>query len=161
MLGLVLERTGYAAWARTQEDAPARHQSLEALQSMLEASAALDLETWLADLHLADLDRVADRPSAAVTLTTLHLAKGQEWPVVFLVGVEEGLIPYGRSRPEEEDEDERRLAFVGVSRPQVLLYLTYCRTRRPLIEGTESRPEPRRPSRYLSSLPPELVERAA
>jgi superfamily I DNA/RNA helicase len=75
--------------------------------------------------------------------------------------VEEGLIPYGRSRPDEEDEDERRLAFVGVSRPQLLLYLTYCRTRRLLIEGTESGPEPRQPSRYLRSLPPELVERAA
>lgn len=160
-LGLVLERTGYAAWARAQEDAPARQQSLEALQSLLEASAAPDLGTWLADLHLAEMDGLADRPSAAVTLTTLHLAKGQEWPVVFLVGVEEGLMPYGRSRPDEEDEDERRLAFVGVSRPQVLLYLTYCRTRRLLIEGTESGPEPRQPSRYLRSLPPELVERAA
>ena len=128
---------------------------------MLDASAAPDLGTWLADLHLGDLDGAADRPSAAVTLTTLHLAKGQEWPVVFLTGAEEGLLPYGRSRPDEEDEDERRLAFVGVSRPQVLLYLTYCRTRRPVAEGTGALPEPRQPSRYVCSLPPELVERAA
>jgi superfamily I DNA/RNA helicase len=70
-------------------------------------------------------------------------------------------LPYGRSRPEEDDEDERRLAFVGISRPQVLLYLTYCRTRRLPVDGADSRPEPRQPSRYLRSLPAQLVEHAA
>jgi ATP-dependent DNA helicase UvrD/PcrA len=86
-------------------------------------------------------------------------------PVVFVVGTEEGLLPHvrpqGPGEPEPDDAEERRLTYVALSRCQVQLYLTYCRTRRPMIGGEPGRPESRRPSRYLRELPPDLVERAA
>ena len=86
-------------------------------------------------------------------------------PVVFVVGVEEGLMPHVRpprsGEPETDDAEERRLTYVALSRCQVQLYLTYCRSRRPLINGELGRPEPRRPSRYLRALPPDLVTPAA
>jgi DNA helicase II / ATP-dependent DNA helicase PcrA len=88
---------------------------------------------------------------------SVHAAKGREWPVVFVVGLEEGLLPLVHSRmigePEPDDSDERRLTYVALSRCQVLLYLTYCRARRRTASGKpDGRPEPRRVSRYLQSL---------
>ena len=119
--------------------------------------------TWLVDLHLGEADTEPD-PNA-VALLTVHGAKGREWPVVFVVGVEEGLMPHVRpprsGEPEPDDAEERRLTYVALSRCQVQLYLTYCRSRRPLINGELGRPEPRRPSRYLRALPPDLVTPAA
>ena len=162
-LTLVVERTGYQAWAATGAGGEARVASLEALGRLLATSGAPDLGTWLADLHLGDVDVHAPMQAGAVTVSTIHRSKGLEWPVVFLVGAEDGLLPLGAAAGQESatDEDERRLAYVAVSRPQVLLYLTYCHTRRPLQEGEFGPPERRRPSRYLYSLPAAVVERVA
>ena len=87
----------------------------------------------------------------AVTLTTYHSAKGLEFPIVFLVGLEEGLLPHSRSIQSEDPrelEEERRLAYVGITRAMQLLYITHAfrRTR----FGQEEQSEP---SRFLLSLP--------
>lgn len=163
-LDLVLERTGYLAWLARRTDGQPRLDSLDRLRTLMAASPAPELGTWLADLHLGEAEPLIDGRSNAVAVATIHSSKGQEWPVVFLPGVEEGLLPHGRTaRPDGDlatDDEERRLVYVAVSRPQVLLYLTYCRTRR-LADGEAGRAENRRPSRYLRTLPPDVVEHAA
>jgi DNA helicase-2/ATP-dependent DNA helicase PcrA len=160
-LTLVVEQTGYRAWTATGVGGEARLASLESLGRLLATSGAPDLGTWLADLHLGDVDARAPDQAGAVTVSTIHRSKGLEWPVVFLVGAEDGLLPLGAAAGQEavNDEEERRLAYVAVSRPQVLLYLTYCRTRRPLQDDELGPPERRRPSRYLYTLPSAVVER--
>jgi DNA helicase-2/ATP-dependent DNA helicase PcrA len=89
-----------------------------------------------------------------VTLMTLHTAKGLEWPLVVLSGMEDGLFPLGRAleSPEGLDE-ERRLCYVGITRARDVLLLTWTRARR---RGGELRPAA--PSRFLRELPPELVD---
>jgi superfamily I DNA/RNA helicase len=82
---------------------------------------------------------------------------------VFVIGLEDGLLPHSRpgspgAAPQQEEE-ERRLAYVAFSRAQVLLYLVYCRSRQLATDGDTGRVEPRRPSRFMLSLPPELLER--
>ena len=158
----VLERTGYLAWLAQQRDGAARLEQVGRLHTLLEHATAPDLATWLADLHLGEAEPAADQQ--AVALLTAHGSKGREWPVVFICGLEEGLLPHVRSaRPgerEPDDGEERRLAYVALSRCQVQLYLTYCRTRRGTVDGEPGRPEPRRPSRYLRVLPAELIAEA-
>jgi DNA helicase-2/ATP-dependent DNA helicase PcrA len=163
VLDLVLEKTHYAIWLASQRDGPSRLQHVEHLRGLLEHSGAPDLATWLADMHLGDVEEAAD--SHSVALLTVHAAKGREWPVVFVTGVEEGLLPHVRKpaagEPEPADDEERRLTYVALSRCQVLLYLTYCRTRRPPVDGPAPVPEPRVPSRYLRGLPTDLITRVA
>jgi DNA helicase-2/ATP-dependent DNA helicase PcrA len=88
----------------------------------------------------------------------VHQSKGREWPVVFAAGWEEGLIPFGSgtSRPNDEVgvDEERRIAYVALSRSQVQVYLTWCRSRRRIGRGLESR----QPSRYLRALPARHLE---
>ena len=95
------------------------------------ASEAPDLATWLADLHLDEAE-AAPADDRAVPLLTIHASKGREWPVVFIAGCEEGLLPFGRassSQDEAADDEERRLAYVALSRSQVQVYVTWCRSR--------------------------------
>jgi DNA helicase-2/ATP-dependent DNA helicase PcrA len=89
-----------------------------------------------------------------VTLMTLHTAKGLEWPVVVLTGLENGLFPLARAEEQPDGlEEERRLCYVGLTRAKDKLYLTWARARR---RGGELRPG--MPSRFLRSLPPEIVD---
>ena len=100
----------------------------------------------------------ADQYDAAqqITLMTLHAAKGLEFPLVFLVGVEEGLFPHSRTLLAPDDiEEERRLCYVGMTRAMDTLVLSRARLRRRY--GTES-PEPTTPSRFLEEIPAELLE---
>ncbi len=82
---------------------------------------------------------------------------------MFVVGLEDGLLPHLRPGRMAEgtpgEDEERRLAYVAISRTQVLLYLVYCRTRRVSTGGAPARLEPRRPSRFLHALPAHLIER--
>src|SRR5262249_46566566 len=102
---------------------------------------------------VADTDEIDDDDSK-VTLMTLHSAKGLEFPVVFLVGAEEGVFPHIRALTEPDElEEERRLAYVGITRAPEKLYLSPAGTR-PLSGPTQYNP----PSRFLDEIPPALVE---
>src|SRR5947209_122903 len=87
--------------------------------------------------------------------------KGQRMARRLMTGIEEGLLPHVRpspsGQPAPNDDEERRLTYVALSRCQMLLYLTYCRTRRPVIDDQPGRPEPQQPSRYLRGLPADLI----
>jgi DNA helicase-2/ATP-dependent DNA helicase PcrA len=163
VLEAVLDRTAYAVWLSSQRDGPGRLQHVEHLHALLLRATAPDLATWLVDLNLGEADAEPDQD--AVALLTVHGAKGREWPVVFVSGIEEGLLPHVRparpGEPEPDDAEERRLTYVALSRCQVQLYLTYCRTRRPSVDGEMGKPVPRQPSRYLRALPSDLVVPAA
>jgi DNA helicase-2/ATP-dependent DNA helicase PcrA len=94
------------------------------------------------------------RADARVTLMTMHSAKGLEFPVVFVVGMEEGLFPHSRAASSEEElEEERRLCYVAITRAQHHLYITHAMRRR--VWGEEMRAEP---SRFLNEIPLELMK---
>jgi len=86
-------------------------------------------------------------------MTTLHQAKGLEYPVVFIMGVEEGLLPHANSTRPERLNEERRLFYVGVTRAMDLLHITYSARR-----TTARTSRPSKPSRFLTELPAELLE---
>jgi DNA helicase-2/ATP-dependent DNA helicase PcrA len=102
---------------------------------------------------VSDQDTLEDRPER-VTLITLHAAKGLEFPVVFIVGMEEGLLPHKRALEDERElEEERRLAYVGMTRAKDRLYLVNARHRSTWGVGAASEP-----SRFLAELPEELMD---
>jgi len=111
------------------------------------------LDDFLAGIALiSDIDTIED--DNAVTLMTLHSAKGLEFPIVFITGMEEGIFPHSRSLEEEESlEEERRLCYVGLTRAQERLFLTHT-SRRNLYGQTLSYP----PSRFVKEIPSELLE---
>ncbi len=112
------------------------------------------LEAFLSEAALNAGDHEAEEFEDSVQLMTLHSAKGLEFPVVFIAGVEEGLFPHKMSLEEPGRlEEERRLCYVGVTRAMHKLYLTHAETRR--LHGKEVFP---RPSRFLRELPPHLLE---
>ncbi|KXS38209.1 MAG: DNA helicase II / ATP-dependent DNA helicase PcrA [Halomonadaceae bacterium T82-2] len=140
-----LEELVNAARAFTQGEALA-------IQEVGEGSAAL--EPFLAEAALNAGDHEADEFEDGVQLMTLHSAKGLEFPVVFIAGVEEGLFPHKMSLEETGRlEEERRLCYVGVTRAMHKLYLTHAELRR--LHGKETF---QRPSRFLRELPEELLE---
>ena len=111
------------------------------------------LERFLAEAALVSPADTAEG-TEGVTLMTLHTAKGLEWPVVVLSGLEDGLFPLGRAIESQEGlEEERRLFYVGLTRAKDKLYLCWGRARR---RGGELRPA--MASRFLESIPPELLE---
>ncbi len=118
-------------------------------------SAAGDLlSAFLAHAALEAGEGQADAFQDAVQLMTLHSAKGLEFPLVFLAGVEEGLFPHSMSAEDPERlEEERRLCYVGITRAKQWLYLTHAESRR--LHGSENYPMP---SRFLREIPAELIE---
>jgi len=116
--------------------------------------AASPVERFLTTAALATSeDKVGGDPEG-VTLLTVHAAKGLEWPIVILAGLEDGLFPLSRALDTPEGtEEERRLAYVGITRARDRLYLTWARARR---RGGQLMPG--RPSRFLDALPPEVIE---
>jgi len=155
----VLERTGYQAYLRDgTEEGEERWANVMELRSVAQAYGDLPpeegLATFLQEVALvSDVDDLGEQASAP-TLLTLHMAKGLEFPVVFIVGMEEGLLPHSRSLDDPEQlEEERRLCYVGITRAQERLYLLYA-FRRAFWGDSEVRI----PSRFLSDIPPELIE---
>jgi DNA helicase-2/ATP-dependent DNA helicase PcrA len=159
LLDLVLERTGYAAFVRDgTEEGQARWENILELRTVAHNYAGLSVETslttFLEEVALvSDVDDLEEKVDAP-TLLTLHAAKGLEFPVVFIVGLEEKLLPHSRSMDDSEQmEEERRLFYVGVTRAKERLYLlhTYRRT----LHGESA---VRDPSRFLHDIPANLVE---
>ena len=159
----VLEKTGYAASLAAQAtlESQARIENIEEFLSVTKNfdespdnpadESGLDkLSRFLNDLALiADTDD-GDQESSEVTLMTLHAAKGLEFPVVFLVGMEENVFPLSRaSEDEDELEEERRLAYVGITRAEKILYLTNANSR--MLYGKTNYNHPTRFLREISS----------
>jgi DNA helicase II / ATP-dependent DNA helicase PcrA len=119
-----------------------------------EIAAPEGLARFLEEVALvSDQDELEDRPER-VTLITLHAAKGLEFPIVFIVGLEEGLLPHKRALEDERElEEERRLAYVGMTRAKDRLYLIHARHRSTWGVGAASEA-----SRFLTELPEELLE---
>ena len=117
------------------------------------------LEEFLEQVSLvADADEVPDEPDAeaqgVVTLMTLHTAKGLEFPVVFLTGMEDGTFPHLRSLADPKElEEERRLAYVGITRARERLYLT-----RAAVRSAWGSPQYGPPSRFLDEIPGDLLD---
>ena len=176
----VLERTGYLAELETSDDpqdatrvenlaelvAVAREFSEDPVAGPSADPADVDAGTVTPGLGdflervalVADSDQIPDTPDGAdvgvVTLMTLHTAKGLEFPVVFLTGLEDGVFPHSRSLGDQPElEEERRLAYVGVTRAQQRLYVS-----RALMRSAWGAPMHNPASRFLSELPVDLVQ---
>ncbi len=162
VLEAVLHETGYL-------DALAAERTIEAqgrtenLQELVEVAREFDAtkqppEDTL-DVFLQQIALVADADSrrddeGLVTLMTLHNAKGLEYPIVFMIGCEEGVFPHSRSLDEGTLEEERRLCYVGITRAQRDLYLSYARRR--AVFGAQTYGLP---SRFLAEIPTDLADR--
>ncbi len=141
---------------RCYPDAVARQARWAAVEEVVRlAERATSLEGFLEDVALSAEESVQETeekgPRDAVTLMTLHSAKGLEFPRVYLVGVEEGLLPHERSVAEDTVEEERRLMYVGITRARRQLTITRCATR-----AKYGRREPCKPSRFLVELRGEI-----
>jgi len=111
------------------------------------------LVEFLADLALVSAQDDVEEEPAEVTLMTLHAAKGLEFPVIFLMGLEEGIFPLSRAMLEDDElEEERRLAYVGITRAQTKLYLTNAYSRM-LYGRRQTNPQ----SRFVTEIDPELL----
>jgi DNA helicase-2/ATP-dependent DNA helicase PcrA len=158
LLDEVLEASGYRAMlADGSEDGEDRWANLLELRSVTTRYDDLEPEDAL-DRLLEETALVADQDSYegdadAVTLITLHAAKGLEFPVVFIAGLEEGLFPHSRALDDEQQlEEERRLAYVGITRAKRRLYLSHAWRRATWGMGQASVP-----SRFLLEIPAELM----
>jgi len=157
----VLDRSGYAAYLRTQPDGEERLENIAELRTVAEPFNSLPpgeaLSPFLESVSLvSDVDNL-DESEGGVTLITLHQAKGLEFPVVFIVGLEEGVLPHFRSFDDPAQmEEERRLCYVGVTRAKRRLYLLRA-FRRSLMGGSTVN----EPSRFLASIPTRLTTEGA
>ncbi|MFN7993639.1 MAG: UvrD-helicase domain-containing protein [Bryobacteraceae bacterium] len=154
----MLDRTGYGMMLE-QESTPESEARLDNLRELVNAAAEAgergeDMAAFLDHAALvADADAVDER--APVSLLTLHNAKGLEFPVVFLAGLEEGLFPHQRSLASVDAmEEERRLCYVGMTRAEKRLFLTWAKYRRRFGGGEQERTVP---SRFLGEVPAELL----
>ncbi|MCD9873422.1 DNA helicase PcrA [Streptomyces guryensis] len=168
VLEAILERTGYLAELQASTD-PQDETRIENLQEL--AAVALEFEQesgegettgGLADFLervalVADSDQIPDDEedgSGVITLMTLHTAKGLEFPVVFLTGMEDGVFPHMRALGQTKElEEERRLAYVGITRARERLYLT-----RSSLRSAWGQPSYNPPSRFLEEIPAQHVD---
>ena len=154
LLDELLRRTGYADWLTStldRRDAQARTQSVDDFVGWLARKGEADGKNLLELTQMVALitmleGREADAPDA-VTLSTLHAAKGLEFPHVFLVGLEEGILPHREAVEAGNVDEERRLMYVGLTRAQQTLHLSYCRTRKRAGEKVDCVP-----SRFVAEL---------
>ena len=159
LIRFLIDRTGYIK-ALEAEGSPEAFSRIENLKELANAAHDADVrgETLADFLDHAALASDTDQydPEARVTLMTLHAAKGLEFPLVFLAGLEEGLFPHSRTlNNPEELEEERRLCYVGMTRAMNTLILTRAHYRRRY--GNDA-PEMSIPSRFLEEVPGELIE---
>jgi DNA helicase-2/ATP-dependent DNA helicase PcrA len=162
----ILDETQYVIKLKEEDnpEADARIENLEEFDNAItkfteERGEDATLQSFLEEMSLvSDQDSIEDEDAQelAVTMMTLHISKGLEYPVVFIVGMEENLFPSSRAADENNDpnaiEEERRLCYVGMTRAEKKLFLTYARTRK--VWGTDQQNPP---SRFLKELPKENV----
>jgi DNA helicase-2/ATP-dependent DNA helicase PcrA len=166
LLEATLQETGYAEALEAERTIEAQGR-LENLQELVGVAREFDA-TWEGERGLAGLAEFLQQLSLyseqdalrddddIVTLMTLHNAKGLEFPVVFIIGCEEGVFPHSRSIDEGNLEEERRLCYVGITRARERLYLTFARTRS--LYGSRSY---NMRSRFLDEIPAELTDAEA
>ncbi|WP_156470450.1 DNA helicase PcrA [Levilactobacillus senmaizukei] len=162
----LLDKTGYLSTLKASKSLEAETR-VENIEEFLSVTQKFDtdwdnadhdededrLVEFLADLALVSAQDDVDEEPAEVTLMTLHAAKGLEFPVIFLMGLEEGIFPLSRAMLEEDElEEERRLAYVGITRAQEKLYLTNAYSRM-LYGRRQNNPE----SRFVTEIEPELL----
>src|SRR3954447_3995898 len=161
-IGKMLDRSGYLKDLR-QENTEEANERTENLMELV--SAARDYEPRHPEASLggfvdrlsllSEVDEESGTKNARVWLMSMHAAKGLEFPVVFIAGMEEGLFPHSRSSEDEDElEEERRLFYVGMTRAESRLFLTSAARRRVFGEYQSTEP-----SRFLDEVPAELVER--
>jgi DNA helicase II / ATP-dependent DNA helicase PcrA len=160
----VLDKSGYREMLKAEKtlEAQSRLENIDEFLSVTKhfenVSEDKSLIAFLTDLALiSDIDQLNEtngEDQDAVVLMTLHSAKGLEFPVVFLIGMEEGIFPHSRSLDDEDEmEEERRLAYVGITRAEEELFLTSAQMRT-LFGYTNINPV----SRFIREIPEELVE---
>ena len=160
LLEELLHETGYVEALRAERTFEAQGR-IENLEALVEGAREYDgtaeepsLGDYLQSVSLrADVDDVRDE-GGIVTLMTLHNAKGLEYPVVFMIGCEEGVFPHSRSLDEGNLEEERRLCYVGITRAMRELYITYARTRNVFGARTYGAR-----SRFIDEIPVALTDR--
>lgn len=162
LLDQILQKTGYLTlYDERDEDDRIRLENIKELRSV--AIAFPKLTEFLENVALVEQEYMPDHPKKdeekpdAITLMTLHAAKGLEFPLVFIVGMEEGIFPHSRSLMDREElEEERRLCYVGMTRAKSQLYLTYARKRLFFGQKTSNIV-----SRFIIDLPKEIVQNIA
>lgn len=157
LIDRVLGDTNYESYTRDGSDqGESRWENVMALRAVVAETPTVSLTDFLTDVALvADVDELSEEVDA-VTLLTLHGAKGLEYKVVFLTGLEEGLLPHSRSMESpSEVAEERRLLYVGMTRAEERLYLTYAFRRGWRGYGGS---EPSSPSRFLEDIPDEVLK---
>jgi DNA helicase-2/ATP-dependent DNA helicase PcrA len=160
-LEVLLKDIGYRAYlqtaSETREEADSRWENIQELKTVTQKFRNLKgeegIQAFLEDVSLVmDQDDV-DENQRSVKLMTIHAAKGLEFPVVFLVGMEEGLFPHGQSLMDPKQmEEERRLCYVALTRAQERLYVTYA-SQRMRYGSVQVNP----PSRFIEDIPKNLV----
>jgi len=159
-LSVLIDDIGYIDELRSEvtQEADSRIENIQEFISVARAQEDMGLDTELGEFLtrmslISDIDSLSDT-NDAVTMMTLHAAKGLEYPVVFMAGLEEGMFPHSRSlNNNAEMEEERRLMYVGVTRAEEHLYFTYAKRR--LIYGDYRYFTP---SRFLNEVPPHLMK---
>jgi len=161
-IGKMLDQTGYLKDLR-DENTEEANERIDNLMELVSAAREYELREAEASLGgfvdrlslLSEADEESGTREAKVWLMTMHAAKGLEFPLVVIAGLEEGLFPHSRSSEDEEEiEEERRLCYVGMTRAQSQLVLTSAARRRVFGEYQSTEP-----SRFLDEIPTELVER--
>ncbi len=157
LVGEILEQTRYREYILDKEGGEEKWENIMELRNVADEYDELDpeeaLTAFLEKVSLvSDIDEL-DEKADAVTLITLHQAKGLEFPAVFIVGLEEGILPHRKSFDDPEQmEEERRLCYVGITRAKKRLYLLRS-YRRSLFGGSTANP----PSRFLQDISPHLI----
>lgn len=152
ILDAVIQKTDYLSlFQKETEENLARLENIKELRSV--ATEFPNMNDFLENVALVEAGP-RNQTKNALTLMTLHAAKGLEFPIVFIVGMEEGLFPHSRSLMDTNQlEEERRLAYVGITRAKENLYLTYASSRLYFGERTANPP-----SRFISDIPESLIE---
>jgi len=161
VIDLILEKTKYIEWFDDgSQEAEYKKENIEELKNVAavysQKFGSNSLEIFLQEINLIELEQSKNQDGSGnyVNLMTLHSSKGLEFDYVFIVGVEEGILPHSRSFTNEEElEEERRLCYVGITRAKEKLYLTFSE-RRLSREGYSTQI----PSRFLGEIPQDICD---